>query len=99
MKPEIRAKVQPIPKPVREVLNLKAGDTIAFELEKELIRLRKVRPIDLELARTLEPILGEWSGEADEEGYRDLRALRCGRRPFSIHRSAYKQTSAGPGAV
>lgn len=61
-----------IPKSVREVLHLKAGDTIAFEIDKELIRLRKARPIDLEFARALEPILSEWSGEADEEGYRDL---------------------------
>jgi hypothetical protein len=34
--------------------------------------LRKARPLDLEFARALEDTLSEWSGEADEEAYRDL---------------------------
>ncbi len=61
-----------IPAPVREVLQLRQGDTIAFEIDREEIRIRKVRPIDLEFARALEGTLEEWSGEADEEAYRDL---------------------------
>ena len=44
----------------------------AFSYLLKAARLRKARPIDLEFARALEPILNEWSGEADEEGYRDL---------------------------
>ncbi len=61
-----------IPAPVREVLGLRQGDTIAFEIDREEIRIRKARPIDLEFARALEGTLEEWSGEADEEAYRDL---------------------------
>ncbi|MBI3993812.1 MAG: AbrB/MazE/SpoVT family DNA-binding domain-containing protein [Candidatus Lambdaproteobacteria bacterium] len=61
-----------IPQPVRAVLHLQAGDTVAFEIEDDRIRLRKARPIDLEFARALEGTLDEWSGEADEDAYRGL---------------------------
>lgn len=61
-----------IPTPVRKALHLKAGDVIAFDIDDDAIRLRKARPIDLEFARGLEASLEEWSGEADEEAYRDL---------------------------
>ena len=61
-----------IPAPVRDVLHLEAGDTIAFEIEDEQIRLRKARPIDLVFATALEATLDEWRGEADEEAYHDL---------------------------
>ena len=61
-----------IPKSVREVLHLQAGDAIAFDFEGEKIRVRKARRIDLEFAEALEGTLSEWSGEEDEEAYRDL---------------------------
>lgn len=61
-----------IPDPVREVLRLKAGDTIAFEIEDDQILLRKARPIDLEFAGSLEGTVDEWSRLEDEEAYRDL---------------------------
>lgn len=61
-----------IPAPVRDVLRLKAGDSIAFEIEDEQIRLRKARPIDLEFSGALEGTLDEWSRPEDEEAYRDL---------------------------
>ena len=61
-----------IPAPVRDVLHLEAGDSIAFDIEDERIRLRKARAIDLEFAGALEATLDEWSGEADEEAYRGL---------------------------
>ncbi len=61
-----------IPAPVRNVLRLEAGDSIAFEIEEEQIRLRKARPMDLDFAGALEGTLDEWSQPEDEEAYRDL---------------------------
>ncbi len=61
-----------IPAPVRNVLRLEAGDSIAFEIEEEQIRLRKARPMDLEFAGALEGTLEEWNRPEDEEAYRDL---------------------------
>ena len=61
-----------IPEPVRRVLGLKAGDLIAFDIEDDLIRLRKARPVDLAFARSLEGTLSEWASAADEDAYRGL---------------------------
>jgi AbrB family looped-hinge helix DNA binding protein len=62
-----------IPAPVREVLHLDAGDTVAFDIEEEgVIRLRKGSAVDIGFARALEGTLDEWGSEADEEAYRDL---------------------------
>lgn len=61
-----------IPEPVRKILHLKAGDTIAFDIEGKDIHLRKARTIDMAFAKSLEGTLSEWSSEADEDANRDL---------------------------
>jgi antitoxin PrlF len=61
-----------IPEPVRRLLNLEAGDAIAFDIEADDVHLRKARPVDLTFAHSLEGTLNEWVSEADEEAYRDL---------------------------
>lgn len=61
-----------IPKTVRRQLELGAGDTVVFEVAGEAVWLRKATPLDLDFAHALEDTLSEWSGEADDEAYRDL---------------------------
>jgi antitoxin PrlF len=61
-----------IPEPVRRLLNLEAGDAVAFDIKGPVIRLRKARPIDLAYAASLEATLTEWETQADEDAYRDL---------------------------
>lgn len=61
-----------IPEPIRRVLHLNAGDTIAFDIDNNQIRLRKAQPIDLAFAQALDGTLNEWQSDADEEAYRDL---------------------------
>ena len=61
-----------IPEPVRRLLCLEAGDTIAFDIEDNGVHIRKARPVDLAFAQGLEGTLNEWMSEADEEAYRDL---------------------------
>lgn len=61
-----------IPEPIRTRLHLGAGDSIAFDLEGDQVRLRKARPVDFAFARELETTLEEWRSESDEEAYRDL---------------------------
>ena len=61
-----------VPKVVREKLKLKAGDAIAFEIDSEIIKLRKARPIDIEFSSALVPTLSEWKSQNDEDAYNDL---------------------------
>jgi antitoxin PrlF len=62
-----------IPAPVRETLDLSAGDMLAFEInDRGAVALRKWTPIDLEFARALEPTLSEWASGEDDEAYGEL---------------------------
>jgi len=61
-----------VPKVVRSKLELKAGDVIAFEIDNEIIRIRKAQPIDIEFSSALVPTLSEWESQNDEEAYNDL---------------------------
>lgn len=61
-----------VPEAVRKKLKLKAGDVIAFEIDNEVIKLRKAMPIDVEFSSALVPTLSEWESQNDEEAYHDL---------------------------
>lgn len=61
-----------VPKKVREKLGLDAGDVIAFEIEDDMIKIRKARPIDIEFSKALIPTLNEWESQNDEEAYSEL---------------------------
>jgi AbrB family looped-hinge helix DNA binding protein len=62
-----------IPAPVREALDLSAGDALAFEvLGSGHVVVRKWTPIDMEFARAVESTLTEWASKEDEEAFRDL---------------------------
>lgn len=62
-----------VPSSVRETLGLSKGDSIVFETATDgTVIIRKARPLDLELARALEPLLSEWNSAKDEEAYRGL---------------------------
>ena len=61
-----------VPEAVRKKLGLSAGDTIAFEIDNNEIKIRKARPIDLEFTSALSPTLSEWDSVHDEEAYNDL---------------------------
>ena len=61
-----------IPAAVRERLGLKAGDSVAFELVDDGIRVSKAQPVDEEWTRFVLSGLSEWDSPEDEEAYRDL---------------------------
>ena len=61
-----------VPEAVRKILGLNAGDIIAFDIEKDIIKLRKASPIDIEFMNALVPTLNEWNSQNDEEAYDDL---------------------------
>ncbi len=61
-----------VPKPVREAVNLREGDAIAFESVGDRIHLRKVAPAPDEYSSNVFETLGEWASQEDEEAWRDL---------------------------
>jgi len=61
-----------VPEAVRKILDLNAGDIIAFEIDNDTIKLRKASPIDIEFMNALVPTLNEWNSQNDEEAYNDL---------------------------
>ncbi|HEV2916775.1 MAG TPA: AbrB/MazE/SpoVT family DNA-binding domain-containing protein [Candidatus Babeliales bacterium] len=62
-----------IPRDIRSMLDLKAGDHIIFEItnDKQVI-IKKAQPIDLAYLKSIESTLNEWSDTNDQEDYNDL---------------------------
>ena len=61
-----------IPREVRDKLALRPGDVIAFEIEGDVVRLRKVEPLDLGYLCAIQTALGEWESPEDVQAYDDL---------------------------
>jgi len=61
-----------VPKEVREILGLKPGDMIAYEVQNGTVTLRRVEPFDAAFHRALSATLDEWATPQDDEAFRDL---------------------------
>lgn len=62
-----------IPSAIRQSLNLKAGDTLVWDIkENDTITVRRVKPVDIEYLSALSDTLSEWNSEEDETSYHDL---------------------------
>lgn len=61
-----------IPREIRRKLELKPGDTVVFEIENDVVTVRRATAFDVECAKALEGTLTEWLTREDEEAYRDL---------------------------
>jgi AbrB family looped-hinge helix DNA binding protein len=62
-----------IPQEVRAALHISPGDLIAWDIGADgTATVRRVHPMDIEYLRAVEGTLSEWSGQADEEAYREL---------------------------
>jgi AbrB family looped-hinge helix DNA binding protein len=61
-----------LPVQVRKILQLKAGDKVAFEIENDTVVIRKVEPLEIEFLESLETTLNEWQSKYDEEAYSEL---------------------------
>ncbi len=61
-----------IPKKVRESLRANPGDFIQYEVEGNVVTLRRAEPFDGAFHAALSETLTEWSSSEDEEAFRDL---------------------------
>jgi antitoxin PrlF len=61
-----------VPKEVRDFLELKPGDMVAYEVQNGAVILRRVEPFDATFHKALSATLDEWATPEDEEAFRDL---------------------------
>ncbi len=61
-----------IPRKIREAIGLKPGDLVTYELQDQVIRLKRVAPFDAAFHAALSDTLEEWTSPEDEEAFRDL---------------------------
>lgn len=61
-----------IPKKVRTSLHAGPGDWIVYEVEDDVVTLRRVEPFDRAFHDALSHTLQEWSSPEDEEAFHDL---------------------------
>ena len=58
-----------LPRAVREALGARPGDTIAYEVEGNLVRLKRLEPFDAAFHKALSNTLSEWATDEDEEAF------------------------------
>jgi len=65
-----------IPKEIRKLLKLKAGDNIIFELTDDgVVVVRRASPLDIKYLKALNSTLSEWESEYDEEDFAHLQDI------------------------
>ncbi|PYS62761.1 MAG: AbrB family transcriptional regulator [Acidobacteria bacterium] len=60
-----------LPREVRKALGAEPGDTIGYEVEHDVVTLKKLEPFDAAFHEALSNTLDEWATESDEEAFRD----------------------------
>ncbi len=61
-----------VPQNIRKILGLKAGDKLAFEVEKGKVVLRRQEGIDRQYLKSIETQLSEWLSDEDEAAFNGL---------------------------
>jgi AbrB family looped-hinge helix DNA binding protein len=61
-----------VPKEIRKVLGLNAGDLIAYEVRDGVVILKRAEPFDAAFHEALSATLDEWNTSEDDEAFRDL---------------------------
>ncbi len=62
-----------IPVDVRNLLDIKNGDSLAYEEAEGYVKIKKIDPIDIELHKAMQATLSdEWNSKEDNEAFNDL---------------------------
>ncbi|MEO6696874.1 MAG: AbrB/MazE/SpoVT family DNA-binding domain-containing protein [Gammaproteobacteria bacterium] len=61
-----------MPAPVREKLGIKQGDAVVFEIEDDVVTVRRATALDMAYRSSLASTLSEWESGNDERAYREL---------------------------
>jgi antitoxin PrlF len=61
-----------VPKRVREAIGARPGDTIAYEVKRKVVTIKRIEPFDVAFHAALSLTLDEWTTKEDEEAFNDL---------------------------
>lgn len=59
-------------KKVREALGAHSGDMIVYEVEGNVVQLKRLEPFDAAFHKALSNTLSEWTSDDDEEAFNAL---------------------------
>lgn len=63
-----------MPTSVRKALQLRAGDSVVFEISGNRVTLRRATPLDMAFNQALAGTLSEWNSPADDKAFQDQQA-------------------------
>ncbi len=58
-----------LPREVRDALGARPGDTIVYEVEGNVVHLKRLEPFDAAFHKALSNTLSEWASDEDEEAF------------------------------
>jgi antitoxin PrlF len=58
-----------LPREVRQALGARPGDTIVYELDGNVVRLKRLYPFDAAFHRALSSTLSEWVSDEDDKAF------------------------------
>jgi antitoxin PrlF len=61
-----------IPGDLRKAIGIEPGDILAYELEGDSLKLKRVDPFDVNYLAAIGETLEEWNSPEDEEAFNDL---------------------------
>jgi len=61
-----------VPRKVRTAIGVQPGDLIAYEVQGQLVTLKRIEPFDAAFHAALSKTLDEWATPEDEEAFGDL---------------------------
>ena len=61
-----------IPIEIRKALGIEPGDFIAYELQGQFVKLKRITPFDAAFHSAVSETLQEWGSPEDEEAFNDL---------------------------
>ncbi len=61
-----------IPLEIRKAMGIKPGDLVAYELQGQFVKLKRITPFDAAFHSAISETLQEWNSPEDEEAFNDL---------------------------
>ncbi len=61
-----------LPKKVRQALEASPGDELIYEIQSNVVTLRRAQPFDRAWHESLASQLGEWNSRENDEAWSDL---------------------------